>query len=128
MATADELNRGRMNEIDRYVIQSNMEDLCQELKKSDVLITNMFSRHIFNADDIDMIEKQLEKNPRQGIKEALKCLMASGGVNAFDVFIDCLNKSGFAHVAEKLQIDRKERTEAMNVEAKLPDAVTTPPS
>ncbi|KAK6190253.1 hypothetical protein SNE40_002165 [Patella caerulea] len=125
MATADELNRGRMNEVDHYVIQSNMGYLCQQIR-GDAIITNMFSKHIFDTDDMDIIEKQMKKSPRQGIKAALKLLMGSGGVNAFNAFIDCLNKSGFAHVAEKLQLDRKEKTETMNVEARLPDPESAP--
>ncbi|KAK6184122.1 hypothetical protein SNE40_006649 [Patella caerulea] len=108
-ASANERNRGPMNDLDYYVIQKNMEYLCVQLRTSDVIISNMFSEHILNSEDREKIENKMEKSKRKGIETALTCLMESGGVNAFDPFIECLYKSGFDHVAEKLKRDRKKK-------------------
>ncbi|KAK6169228.1 hypothetical protein SNE40_020316 [Patella caerulea] len=127
MAAANVHNRGRMNDIDYDVIQSNIVYLKEQLRGNDIA-ENMFQRKIINRDEMDKIEKEQEKGRPEGVRALLKCLMETGGVNAFGEFIDCLNNSGFEHVAEKLKLDRKGRTDAMNVEAKLPDPEHTTPT
>ncbi|KAK6184121.1 hypothetical protein SNE40_006648 [Patella caerulea] len=115
MATEDERSRGRMNDSDYDVIQRNTPYLREQLIGKDI-VDIMFAKHIINRDQVVEVDKQMKKSRPEGIRVLLGFLMDSGGVNAMEPFIECLNDAGFKHVADKLKRDRQVTADAKYVD------------
>ncbi|KAK6169688.1 hypothetical protein SNE40_020683 [Patella caerulea] len=103
--------RGKMLQGDEKNIQSNFRFLLENITDPERLSQCLFSKLVFDMDDMDTIKDIVGKRPKT---DELLTRLLKGGSNSYQSFIESLNEEGYKSVVEQLESSRDERHEEIS--------------
>lgn len=92
------MERGRMNKEDEERLQSNILYLKANINPDDI-IDHLLQDHVITFDHHGDLKS--EKTGSDKMDMLIKILRFAG-TNSYRKFVNCLNKSGYSHVAKQL--------------------------